>query len=142
MPDQLSPSPDLNPDNGINAPQESPVSARKILGDNLPQKQQTQTQATKKVLPTIAANDNALPLTLGDTDYVQEAKTIALIDRLFLKALIGGTSFSIQAAVLEKRRQLARKTKSRKTPQEVMLEHARSVIGNPDQNTPPKAKAA
>ncbi len=142
MPDQLSPSPDVNKDAGMSTPQESPISPRKILGNNLPQAKQNQTQATKKTLPAITANDNTNPLAPVETEYVKEVETVALIDRLFLKALFGGSTFSFQAAVLEKRRQRASKTKVRKTPQEVMLEHARSVIGNPDQNTSPKAKAA
>lgn len=142
MPDQLSTSPDLNTDAGMSTPQESPISPRKILGDNLPQSQQNQAQTTKKVLSTTAVNDNALPLASVATEYVKEAETVALIDRLFLKALFGGSSFSFQAAVLEKRRRRAGKIKGRKTPQQVMLEHARSVIGNPDQNTVSKAKAA
>lgn len=142
MPDQLSPSPDINSNEGANTPQESPISPRKILGDNLPQARQGQAQTTKKKPQAIVANDNASPTRPIESDYEEAVKTVAFIDRLFLKALLGGSSVSIQAAVLEKRRLRAGKVKTRKTPQEVMLEHARSVIGNPDQNTPPKAQAA
>lgn len=144
MADQLAPNLDTVQTDSAEKPRETTLHPRTILGDNLPANQAQQAQTAKKntpvvvptstpplELPTIAANDNS------DT-----TETLT-VQRLLLRALFGGSSFSFQAQMLKSRRQRAQKgSRRRKSPNEIMLEHARSVIGNPDQNPATAKKAA
>lgn len=141
MVDQLASSPEQNIDSASAKPQEAPANARAILGDNLPANQTRQAQPVKKTTPIVLSTETAktypvAPKALADTDVIP-------IERLVLRALFGGSSFSFQAAMLKGRRARAKRSfRQRQTPEEIMLNHARSVIGNPDQNTVTPKKAA
>lgn len=141
MAEQLAPNLDIVRDGGSDKPTETTLNPRAILGDNLPVSQQNQAQPVKKATPLVAATENARSQPVVAEEV---ADTAALTtERLVLKILFGGSSFSIQAAMLESRRAKVRKNKrKRETPEKIMLDHARSVIGNPDQNTATAKKAA
>lgn len=141
MTEQLSPNLDTGNDGGINKPQEASLHPRSILGDNLPANQRSQTQPVKKTPQVVIP---AEPTKVERVEAMDDVNTETLtVQRLLLRALFGGSSFSFQAAMLRNRRLRAKRaSRRRQTPDEIMLAHARSVIGNPDQNTEAPKKAA
>ncbi len=138
--DQLASSPEQNIDSGTAKPQEAPVNARAILGDNLPANQTKQAQPPRKATPTTIAASQTVVLENqpANDDGGADARNI---QRIFLKLLFGGSSFSIQAEMLKKRRLRAKKH-TRKTAEQIMHEGAFKILGNPDQVTMPIKKAA
>lgn len=141
MSDQLASNLDISPDTGVAKPAEAPLHPRGILGDALPQPPQNKNQKQPVKVPVVstpietkiaqapAANDNAAEDTL--------------VVRLVLKVLFGGSAWSLQAQLLQKRRnQLRRNRRKRQTPEQIMLEHSRKVLGQPDQQPPAVAKVA
>lgn len=143
MADQLASNLDTVRVDGSEKPSETPLHPRTILGDNLPANQAQQAQTAKKTTPVVSAASTPLEfptIAANDNGDASEALTV---ERLVLRALFGGSSFSFQAQMLKSRRQRAQKgSRRRKSPNEIMLEHARSVIGNPDQDPATAKKAA
>ncbi len=140
MAEQLAPNLDIGNDGGINKPQEASLHPRSILGDNLPANQTKQAQPLRNVTPTTIAASQAVVLEnqpANDDGGTDDRN----IQRIFLKLLFGGSSFSIQAEMLKKRRLRAKKH-TRKTAEQIMHEGAFKILGNPDQVTTSIKKAA